>query len=100
MPSDVKPASGGGRDKTRRGDPASEHPPLDELQAELFLLLDRYALAPSPGLAGGVAAQLQRMLEHPLMSLFPELQRNCAASLNRWRLRGGFENGRRVDVVH
>jgi hypothetical protein len=94
MPSERKAAPGG------RRDPASDHPPLDELQAELFLLLDHYAHAPSPGLAGVVATQLQRMLEHPLMSLFPELQRNCAASLNRWRLRGGFEAEAAPAAVH
>ena len=96
MPSEGKARAGQGREAS----PVSDHPPLDELQAELFLLLDRYAISPSPGLAGAVAAQLQRMLEHPLMSLFPELQRNCAASLNRWRLRGGFETGRTAGAVH
>ena len=96
MPSEGK-ARAGERQEVR---PVSDHPPLDELQAELFVLLDRYAISPSPGLAGGVATQLQRMLEHPLMSLFPELQRNCAASLNRWRLRGGFETDRAAGAVH
>lgn len=68
----------------------NDHEPLDLLQAELFSLLHRYAQSPCCGIALAVAAQLQRMLDHPLITLFPELQRQCASQLNGWRARGSF----------
>lgn len=75
-----------------RADPAAldNHEPLDRLQAELFAMMHRYAQVPCCGLALAVAGQLKKMLEHPLITLFPELHRQCAMQLNGWRARGCF----------
>jgi len=73
--------------EVRQGD---EPEPLDRMQAELFAMMYRYAQAPCCGLALAVAGQLQKLLNHPLIALFPELHRQCAMQLNGWRARGSF----------
>lgn len=65
--------------------------PLDQLQAGLFMLLNDYAGQPCCCTAHGIARQLERILRHPLIDLFPELQRQYARCLNNWRVRAGFE---------
>ncbi|KAA9129824.1 hypothetical protein F3N42_14320 [Marinihelvus fidelis] len=71
-------------------DLSTDHEPLDQMQAQLFALMHRYSQAPCCGLALAVAGQLVKLLEHPLITLFPELHRQCAAQLNGWRARGSF----------
>lgn len=62
-------------------------PDLDHLQAGLLLLMDQYAETPCRAVAMAVAWRLERILSHPLIDLFPEVQRQCARGLNRWRAR-------------
>jgi len=62
-------------------------PPLEELQADLFYLMDRYTGEPSHGTASAIAQVLQGILEHPLIELFPTLRGQCARGLRHWRLR-------------
>jgi hypothetical protein len=69
----------------------SASPYLDELQADLIYLLNQYANEPGARLADAIAAQIERILRHPLIDLFPELQRRMAECLNQWRCRAGFE---------
>ncbi len=63
---------------------------LEDLQAGLFSLLDSYVEEPCHGIAGLIAGQLERLLLHPVIDLFPELRRNYARRLNTWRIRAGF----------
>ncbi len=65
----------------------NDTPNLDHLQAGLLLLMDQYADTPCRAVAMAVAWRLERILGHPLIELFPELQRQCARGLNRWRAR-------------
>lgn len=62
-------------------------PDLDHLQAGLLLLMDQYAETPCRAVAMAVACRLERILSPPLIDLFPEVQRQCARGLNRWRAR-------------
>jgi hypothetical protein len=62
-------------------------PPLEELQADLFFLMDHYTGDPCPDTANAIAQVLQGMLEHPLIDLFPSLRGHCARGLRHWRLR-------------
>ena len=67
--------------------------PLDRLQAGLFYLLNHYAGEPCCCVADQIARQLERILHHPLIDLFPELQTQYARALNNWRARAAFEAG-------
>ena len=64
-----------------------EYPELDHLQAGLLLLMDQYAETPCRSVAVAVTMQMERLLDHPLIDLLPELQRQCCRGLNRWRAR-------------
>jgi hypothetical protein len=81
---------------------AEATPDLDHLQAGLVLLMDRYVEAPCPGIAAAVTGQLEAILHHPLVELFPRLQRSCARRLNAWRARAVASRspGVRAGVMH
>ncbi len=64
-------------------------PALEQLQADLIYLMNRYSGQPCQGTAGAIALVLQGILEHPLIELFPELRGQCARGLNQWRMRAG-----------
>lgn len=66
-------------------------PALEQLQADLIFLMNRYSGQPCEGTAGAITLVLQGILEHPLIELFPELRGQCARGLNQWRLRAGLE---------
>lgn len=66
-------------------------PYLDELQADLIYLLNQYASEPCCCVATAVVGQIELILRHPLIDLFPELQRRMAGCLNEWRGRASFE---------
>ncbi len=70
--------------------PQGKSPALEELQANLIYLMNRYGSRPDQGTAGAIAHLLQRILEHPLIELFPELRGQCARGLNQWRARAAF----------
>lgn len=65
----------------------SDYPELDHLQAGLLMLMDQYAETPCRGVAMAVTMQIERLLNHPLIDLLPELRRQCCNGLNRWRAR-------------
>jgi hypothetical protein len=61
--------------------------PFEELQASLFILINRYASEPCCCLAAHITHQVEKLLRHPLIDLFPELQKRYAQSLGNWRAR-------------
>lgn len=67
-------------------------PNLEELHAELLYLVTRYTCEPQGTLADAVTHQLQRILTHPLIDIFPQLRRQCSYSLAIWRKRSGFQS--------
>lgn len=78
-------------------------PDLDHLQAGLLLLMDQYAETPCKAVAMAVAWRIERILSHPLIDLFPEVQRQCARNLNRWRgrmLEAPEDSGTPLDTLH
>jgi hypothetical protein len=79
-------------------------PQLEELHAELLYLVTRYSCAPQGTVADAIAHQLQRILNHPLIDVFPQLRKQCAVSLSIWRQRAGFlpafEPCQQAAVVH
>lgn len=66
---------------------SSTVPDLDPLQAGLLLLMDQYAETPCKAVAMAVAWRIERILSHPPIDLYPEVRRQCARGLNRWRAR-------------
>lgn len=81
-----------------------QSPQLEDLHAELLYLVTRYSCAPQGSVADAVARQLQRILSHPLIDVFPQLRRQCAVSLSIWRQRAGFspnfEHGTHGALLH
>lgn len=69
-------------------------PALEQLQADLIYLMNRYSGRPDEGTAGAIAMLLHGILNHPLIELFPELRGQCARGLNDWRTRAGFAMSR------
>ncbi len=65
----------------------NEYPELDHLQAGLLMLMDQYAETPCRGVAMAVTHQMEKLLDHPLIDLLPELQRQCSHGLARWKVR-------------
>ena len=67
----------------------SEHPPehLEKLQAGLLFLMNKYAGSPCRGIADAITKQLEEILVHPHIELFPAMHRQCANSVNCWRAR-------------
>jgi len=65
-------------------------PQLEDLHVELLYLVTRYSCAPQSAVADAVAHQLERILRHPLIDVFPRLRQQCAVSLSIWRQRAGF----------
>lgn len=65
-------------------------PDLEELHAELLYLVTRYTCEPQGTLADAVTHQLQKILKHPLIDIFPQLRQQCCFSLAVWRKRSGF----------
>ena len=74
-------------------------PALEQLQADLIYLMNRYGGRPDEGTAGAIAMLLQGILDHPLIELFPELRGQCARGLNEWRSRAGFAMTRSVGAA-
>lgn len=68
----------------------TQSPALEELHAELLHLVTRYSCAPQTPIADAVTHQLKRILNHPLIDVFPQLRQQCAVSLSVWRQRAGF----------
>ena len=62
-----------------------QHPPFEQLQADLVYLMNRYSSEQCCCIAEAVAHQMERLLMHPLMDLFPELRKEYAKGLNGWR---------------
>ena len=68
--------------------------PLERLQAGLLFLMNKYAGTPCRGVAGAIATQLEEILTHPHIELFPAVHRQCANSVNSWRARAhGISDG-------
>lgn len=67
-------------------------PALEELHAELLYLVTRYSCEPRAYLADAVSHQLQKILAHPLIDVFPQLRRQCATSHAVWRARARFQS--------
>lgn len=70
---------------------ACSTPNLEELHAELLYLVTRYSCEPQVTLATAIKDQLQRILRHPLMEIFPEFRKQCVVSLSIWRKRASFQ---------
>lgn len=69
----------------------SKSPALEDLHAQLLHLVTRYSCQPQNHLAEAVTHQLKRILDHPLIDVFPQLKQQCVASLAIWRTRTGFK---------
>jgi hypothetical protein len=80
--------------------PGSRSLGLDHLQAGLLYLLNEYVDLPCCAVAMAIARHLERLLEDPLIELFPELQRQCARGLNHWRARAWFALSDAGDNLH
>jgi hypothetical protein len=66
---------------------SSSQPSLEAMQANLIQLLNLYSTHPCKMTANAISLTLEGMLEHPLIDIFPELRKQCASTLNHWRLR-------------
>ena len=65
----------------------SEDLHLDQLQGQLVLLMDRYAMRADAQVARAIRDTMLGILSHPLIELFPDVQAQCARALNHWRAR-------------
>ena len=61
--------------------PAKTIEPFEELQATLLRLINCYAAHPCGRLATHISYQVEKLLGHPLIDLFPELRQPYAQSL-------------------
>ncbi len=75
---------------------------LEKLQAALLFLLNKYAGTPSRGIASAIVMQLEEILTHPHIDLFPDLHRQCANSVNCWKVRASRETNaaENVQIFH
>jgi hypothetical protein len=60
---------------------------LDQLQGQLVLLMNRYAIRADAQVARAIRDTMLGILSHPLIELFPDVQTQCARTLNHWRAR-------------
>lgn len=60
---------------------------LDQLQGQLVLLMNRYAMGADAQVARAIRDTMLGILNHPLIELFPDVQTQCARTLNHWRAR-------------
>ncbi len=67
--------------------PAPGDPHLDQLQGQLLLLMNRYAMRADAQVARAIRDTMLRILSHPLIDLFPDVRAQCARTLNHWRAR-------------
>ena len=68
-------------------EPLQGQEPLDQLQATLFCLINLYSEEPCCCTAQRVSVQMEKILRHELIFLFPELQKQYARFLRQWQLR-------------
>ena len=68
-------------------EPYTPHEPFDKLQARLFFLLNLYTSEPCCCVANRICNNLEKILRHDLIFLFPEIQRQYAHNLNFWKAR-------------
>lgn len=71
--------------------PAKTIEPFEELQATLLRLINCYAAHPCGRLATHISYQVEKLLGHPLIDLFPELRQQYAQSLTDWKMRSNLE---------
>lgn len=64
--------------------------PFEELQASLVTMMNRYATEPCCCLAAHISYQVEKLLRHPLIDLFPELRKQYAQSLGCWKARASL----------
>lgn len=69
------------------GNSRSEDLHLDQLQGQLVLLMNHYATRADAQVARAIRDTMLGILSHPLIELFPDVQAQCARTLNHWRAR-------------
>ena len=76
--------------------------PLEKTQAALLFLLNKYAGSPNRGIASAIVMQLEEILTHPHIDLFPDIHRQCANSVNCWKVRASRETriAESAHIVH